>query len=274
MKPILLFILLLIFYNAVKATECVDRVFKADKVNVHLCQNYSNYHETTSLLFKARTTVLSTYIQERIKTGQLKDKLFEIYIYDQVLTYQHLELKKDQNAYVVNLSGYPTLQQLATFVDYFTKADWKPFVTGDYQKVSHDIISKQIEQFFSDNSPSPLTAIPQDTPSIWRKGDLHLDYFNDQLKYYIGSTPLSIRPTSSLPVNINDRVILFQSDSIFVLKGRDIILQIKIDKPIEEDYDIYTFNQWVNICNGGQDNWVYSYSYDKNKFFKRYEQYK
>ena len=74
-----------------------------------------------------------------------------------------------------------------------------------------------------------------------------------------------------MPVTIKDRVILFQSDSIFVLQGQEIIKQIKIDDPISEDYDIYTYDKWVNICNGGKDNWVYSYSYDRNKFYKRHD---
>jgi len=62
---------------------------------------------------------------------------------------------------------------------------------------------------------------------------------------------------------------LFQSDSIFVLQGQEIIKTLQIEKPITEDYDIYVYEKWVSICNGGIDNWVYSYSYDKNKFHKR-----
>lgn len=271
MRQTLLLFILLTFDIVAQATECVDRVFQENKVNLYLCQNYSNYNETTSLLFKARTKVLNDYINEKIKGGQLKDKKFEIQIYDQFLTYRRLELTQGKNGYFVNLSGFPTLEQLVIFVDYFTKPDWKPFLTSDYQKVSDEIISKQIDKFYSDNSTSNFSTISQTAFPVWTRGDLHLDYSTDNLKYFIGSTPLTIKVTSSLPITIKDRVILFQSDSIFVLQGHEIIKQIKIDNPISEDYDIYTYDKWVNICNGGKDNWVYSYSYDRNKFYKRHD---
>ncbi len=271
MRQTILLFILLTFDIAAQATECVARVFQENKVNLYLCQNYSNYNETTSLLFKARTKVLNDYINEKIKSGQLKDKKIEIQIYDQVLTYQHLELTQGKNGYFVNLSGFPTLEQLVIFVDYFTKSDWKPFLTSNYQKVSDEIISKQIDKFYSDNSTSNFSTISQTTFPVWTRGDLHLDYSNDNLKYFIGTTPLTIKATSTLPVTIKDRVILFQSDSIFVLQGQEIIKQMKIDNPISEDYDIYRYDKWVNICNGGKDNWVYSYSYDKNKFYTRHD---
>jgi hypothetical protein len=271
MRQTILLFISLTFVTVAQATECVDRVFQENKVNLYLCQNYSNYNESTSLLFKARTKVLNDYIREKIESGQLKDKKFEIQIYDQVLTYKHLELTQGKNGYFVNLSGFPTLEQLIILVDYFTKPDWKPFLTSDYQNASDEILSKQIDKFYSENPASNFSTITQTTFPVWTKGDLHLDYSNDNIKYFIGTTPLTIKATSSLPVTIKDRIVLFQSDSIFVLQGPEIIKQIKIDDSISEDYDIYTYDKWVNICNGGKDNWVYSYSYDRNKFYKRHD---
>jgi hypothetical protein len=144
-------------------------------------------------------------------------------------------------------------------------------LTSDYQEVSDKIISKQIDKFYLDNPASNFSTITKTSFPVWSKGDLHLDYSNDNLKYFIGKTPLPIKATSSLPVTIKDRVILFQSDAIVVLQGQKIIKQLKIHNPISEDYDNYSYNKWVNICNGGTDNWVYSYSYDKNIFYKRYD---
>ena len=123
MRQTILLFILLTFVIVAQATECVDRVFQENKVNLYLCQNYSNYNETTSLLFKARTKVLNDYINEKIKSGQLKDKKFEIQIYDQVLTYRQLELTQGKNGYFINLSGFPTLEQLVIFVGYFTEPD-------------------------------------------------------------------------------------------------------------------------------------------------------
>lgn len=271
MRRSLFIFILLIFTFSVQATECVDRVFHENKVVLYLCQNYSNYNETTTLLFKARTKVLNDYINEKIKSGQLKDKKFEIQIYDVALTYKHLDLTQGKKGYFVNLSGFPSLNQLVAIVDYFTKTDWKPFLTSDYQKVSSKIISKKIDRFYDDNIPADFPAINQTSFPIWTLGDLHLDYHNDDLKYFIGTTQLTIEPTSSLPIKIRDRILFFQYDSIFVFHGEEIIKQIKIAQPISADYTIYSFKKWVNISTDSEENWVYSYSYDKNKFYKRDE---
>lgn len=268
MRKTFLLSMLLAFSILAKATECVDRIFHETKVDIYLCQNYSSYHETTAILFKARTKILNDYILQKIKTGALKDKKIEIQIYDQVLTYTHLELTQSKYAYYVTLSGFPTLKQLETFVNYFTKPDWKPFLTSDNEKVSSEIIAQQIEKFYAANAISNSLVTQTHFP-VWTNENLHLDYANDSLKYFVDSIALNIQPTSSLPVRINDRFLLFQSDSIFVLQRGTIIQRVKIDEPIQEDYDNYAFNKWVNICNGGPDNWLYSYSYDKNRFYKR-----
>lgn len=105
--------------------------------------------------------------------------------------------------------------------------------------------------------------------NVWTKDNLKLDYLNDTLKYFVNLIELDIAATSSLPIKIKDRFLLFQANSIFVLQGQEIIKRHKIENPITEDYDIYVYDKWVNICNGGKDNWVYSYSFDKNKFYKR-----
>jgi hypothetical protein len=267
-RTILLFFFLNLVYAA-RATECVDKVFQEQKLNVYLCQNYSNYKETTSLLFKARAKVLDNYIKEKIKKGQIKDKKFEIQIYDEVLSNRHLELTQDKSGYFIQLSGFPTLEQLIIFVDYFAKPDWKPFRTSDYPNASNENIAKQIDSFLADNAVANKSLRSSYNFPVWKQDELHLDYSNDKLVYFIGVTPLSVAATSSLPVKIKDRFLLFQHDTIFVLQGRQIIQKLKIDEPIYEDYDIYAFDKWVNICSGGKDNWVYSYCYKKNTFYKR-----
>ncbi len=252
-----------------KATECVDRIFQEEKVNLYLCQNYSNYKETTTLLFKARTKILNDYIKLKIKVGLLEDKKFEIQIYDQLLTFSHLVLTKGKTGYFVDVSGFPTIQQLTTFVNYFTHDNWKPFITGDYRKITDEIISMKIDKFFLDYSSNDFESLRQDTLVVWKMNKLRLDYYGDNLKYFIGNLPLAIKTTSSIPILIHDRFILFQSDSIFVLEGQNIIRRIEIDQPITRDYDNYSFSNWINICEGGLDNWIYSYSYVNNKFHKR-----
>ncbi|MBW6483138.1 MAG: hypothetical protein K0B10_08750 [Vicingaceae bacterium] len=255
-----------IFSLTIKATECIEKTFKEEHLNIYLCQNYSNYNETRTLLFKARTKILNDYISEKIKSGQLQNKKIEIQLYDPILTYNHLYISQGKNGYYVNYSGFATIQQLKIFIDYFTDQNWKPLFTSNYQKVSSETISKQIDKFFLDNKTSEITSKQL---SVWTLDNLRLYYINDTLKYFVNSVKLDILVTSSLPIKIKNRFLLFQADSIIVLQGQEIIKSFKVDNPITEDYDIYSYEKWVNICNGGKDNWVYSYSYDKNKFHKR-----
>ena len=266
MKRTFLIVLFSLFSLQINATECVDKTFKEEHLNIYLCQNYSNYNETRTLLFQARTKILNDYIGEKIKSGQLQNKKIEIQLYDPVLTYNHLNVSQGKNGYFVSYSGFATIQQLKIFIDYFANPNWKPFFTSDYQKVSSETISKQIDKFFLDNKTSEITLTQL---NLWSLDNLKLDYLNDTLKYFVNSIELDIAATSSLPIKIKDRFLLFQAESIFVLQGQEIIKTFKIENPITEDYDIYPYEKWVNICNGGKENWVYSYSYDKNKFHKR-----
>jgi hypothetical protein len=266
MYKTLLILFFTLFSQSVNATECLEKTFKEEHLNIYLCQNYSNYNETRTLLFKARAQILNDYIAEKIQSGQLQNKKIEIQLYDPLLTYNHLNISQGKNGYFVTYSGFASIQQLKTFIDYFADPNWKPFFTSDFQKVSGETISKQIEQFFHDNKTSKIEASQL---NVWSLDHLKLDYVNDTLQYFAHASELQIAATSSLPIKINDRYLLFQNDSIFVLQGQEIIQTLRIDKPITEDYDIYVYAKWVNICNGGQDNWVYSYSYEKNKFHQR-----
>jgi hypothetical protein len=266
LKNILLILFFTLFSQTIKATECVEKTFKEEHLNIYLCQNYSNYNETRTLLFKARAQILNDYIAEKIQSGLLQNKKIEIQLYDPLLTYNHLNISQGKNGYFVTYSGFASIQQLKTFIDYFADPNWAPFFTSDFQKVSSETISKQITQFFLDNKTSKIEASQL---NVWSLDHLKLDYINDTLKYFVNASELQIAASSSLPIKINDRYLLFQNDSIFVLQGQEIIQTLRIDKPITEDYDIYVYARWVNICNGGQDNWVYSYSYEKNKFHQR-----
>lgn len=259
-------LLLLSFCLKTRATECVDETFKEEYVNLYLCQNYSNYSETRTLLFKARAKILNDYIGEKIKLGELQNKKLEIQLYDPLLTYTQLAISRGKNAYFVTYSGFASLQELKTFVDYFASKNWKPFFTNSYQEEDYEISSSQIDNFFLKNKTSPITYAPL---TVWSLDNLRLDYINDTLKYYVDLIQLDIKAISSLPTKIKDRFLLFQADAIFVLQGQEITVRFKAEESTGEDYDIYTYNKWVNICKGGKDNWIYTYSYDANQFYKR-----
>jgi hypothetical protein len=91
-KRIIIISVLALFAMQAKATNCTDRIYQEEKINLYLCQNYTGFNETTALIFKARTKILNDYIKDKIAKGELEDKKFEIQIYDRILTNQHLVL--------------------------------------------------------------------------------------------------------------------------------------------------------------------------------------
>jgi len=213
--------LLILFFSllsqTVKATECVEKTFKEEHLNIYLCQNYSNYNETRTLLFKARAQILNDYIAMKIQSGQLQNKKIEIQLYDPLLTYNYLNISQGKKGYFVTYSGFASIQQLKTFIDYFTDPNWKPFFTSDFEKVSSETISKQIEQFFLDNKTSKIEASQL---NVWSLDHLKLDYLNDTLQYFVQASALPIAASSSLPIKIKDRYLLFQTTLFLCLKAK------------------------------------------------------
>lgn len=206
---------------------------------------------------------------KKIENGLLEDKKFEIQIYDAVLTSPHLEVTQSKNGYFINMSGFAALEKIVTIVDYFSKPDWKSFVVGYEPKIDGDVIMNKIDDFYKVNLRKKSSSIQQKSFPVWSQGNLQLKYVNDGLIYFINEIPLAVEATSSLPIKIKDRFLLFQYDIIFVIDEQKIIKRLKIDKPISEDYDIYQYSNWINICHSGEQNWLYSYSYRENKFYAR-----
>ena len=249
MKQYFIALFLLIFCTNAKATFCIDRTYQEEKINLYLCQNHSCFNETRSFLFKARVKVLNNYIKDKIAKGELQDKKFEIQIYDEVLTAPDLRLTQGKNGYFVTLTGFPSLQNLMTVVDYFAKSNWEPVLLGDdFYTVGGEIIKRRINNFYKQNTTSK--SFSYQPFSVWRKDEVSLEYSDDSLRYLFNETPLSFLTNLSLPVKIRDRFLFFQSDSIFVVQNMQTIKSLKIDillKDTSEDFDIYVFPKWVNI---------------------------
>lgn len=270
MKYLLSLFLFFFSYSLSFATFCVDTTFQEKHINLYLCQNHSSFKKSTGLLFAARAKFLNQYIDEKIKKGELKDKKIEMSVYDSLLTFNHLDISEENGVYVVDLSGYPSLNKLIAIIDYLGKSDWKPFFTGDYQKVDSEVIARRKETFYRDNINSQFKVSEIKSFTIWQQNDLRIDYVNDELVYYTNDKQLSFVPDMTLPVQIKDRAIFFQDNKILVMEGDKVIKSLNIEaNKFSEELDIYVYDDWVNICDGGEDNWEYSYSYKQNRFYKR-----
>ncbi len=260
-----------------KATECTDEFFIEEKINLALCQTHRN--TAITMLFKARTKVLNDYIKEKIDKGELADKKFEVHVICRLITYTHLYLTQGKNGYFVNLSGYPSLQELTAIVDYFAKPDWKPFIADfgygqEYETVEmaergYNADERRVNNLYEsniENEPFGYQPFP-----VWEKDDVSLLYSGDSLIFEINNTPLSLEMEyfSSLPVKIQDRYLFFQQDGVYVFQDKQIIKSFKYDDYISYNLDVYVYPKWVNISWGGVDHWFLSYSYNKNRFYER-----
>ena len=266
LRQLLVTFIILLTCSLANATECADREFHSGQVDLKLCQNYASYLETRSLLYKARTRALADHIRSQHKNPALHGKLFEIEIYDRALTFAQLSLTRSGDTCRIRISGYPSLKSLLVLVDYFARPNWQPFEKSNEEIVGKDEIVKEFLVFAPLYKSIAQPAIVAYRKPLFTLGNLHLDYVGDSLRYYLGKWPLSVQPTSSLPVKINDRILLFQSDRIFVLQGSTIILRQDVIEPILGEYDLHTTSNEVMICDGGKDNWVFIYDYKRNAF--------
>jgi hypothetical protein len=105
-----------------------------------------------------------------------------------------------------------------------------------------------------------------DTIPLWQLDNFSLTYSNDKIWYCSNGQILPYKPTSNLPIRIRDRYLFFQADSIFVRQDDSTILTFKIPKTVAQDYTVDKYSKWINV-GLASDNTLYSYSYDKNKFY-------
>ena len=205
---ILNIVLFSILCTTAKASECVFSIFQEEKINLALCQNYSAYQETYTLLFKARTKVLNDLIKDKIARGKLQDKKFEIQIYDPILARPYFELTQGKNGYYVTMVGGVSLEKLVAIVDYFSKSDWKPFIAKyNEDENSETTVWQRENNFYKSNIRDELFAY---NPFIvWERDGVSLVYSDDKLKYAINGTTVPFKVNATLPVKIQDRYLFF-----------------------------------------------------------------
>ncbi|MEM6720237.1 MAG: hypothetical protein AAF611_13005 [Bacteroidota bacterium] len=140
MRQFVVALFLMLYAPLIAVTACAERFIIEEHINLYLCQNYSNYNETTTLLFKARAKVLNEYIATKIKDKQLQDKTFEIQLYDGILSLPHLELTQGAKGYFVSLSGFPSLEKLRIIIDYFSMPNWHSFSAESNATETIDVV--------------------------------------------------------------------------------------------------------------------------------------
>ncbi|MES2061315.1 MAG: hypothetical protein V4456_05310 [Bacteroidota bacterium] len=245
--------------NALLATEGVKSVFKFRYVELSLTQNYSSFRETRNLLFKGRTQILNNLVAKKVAAGKLKNIKFNIQIYDAVISRPQLIIRQHKKRYEVILSGYPSLQQLYGIIAYTLAHNKNLEYTGENAEAN---ISRFYTQYAKPTSPFTASNF-----TVWSKSALSLRYTADSLQYRFNNMPLPYRANANLALKTKDRFLVFTSDAILVIKQGRQIAMISLQKPANADFDCNVHTGWVNICDGGPQNWLYTYSYKQNKFF-------
>ncbi len=249
-------------------TVCVDKTFQYENLNLYLCQNHSNYNETTTLLYKARAQQLNKLIGDLVKAGKLKGKKFEIQIWDIALTYDHLMLTQSKNGYHVSIAGFPSLETLSRIVNYFAQPSWESF-TYDPNKIKTGQEPRRIIEKIIDEQPQiDITPYLSEKIKLWKLDDISLQYVNDEVTYFEDDIKLPYKPTRNLPVKIKDRFLFFETNNLFLYKKGRTLLKFSMNyKGTGEDFSlINVHSNWVNI-GFSPDHYLYAYSYEENKVY-------
>lgn len=252
--------------NIVSGTECVFRTFRYEHIELQLCQNYSNYNETTTLLYKARAQQLNRFIADLIENGKLKNKTFTVEIYDPALTYNYINVSQSKSNYDIDFSGFLSFEEIAKIIFYFTQPNWKSFLYDPGKVKDKNQARQKFINIIDKYSLPDISSYISDSAVLWRLDNVSLKYSDDDIYYSINGQFLTYQPTSNLPVKIQDRFLFFQNDSIFVYDNGSTIQTFKTPEITRQDYTIERYNKWVNISLGS-DEVLYSYSYEKNKFY-------
>ena len=269
MKKTTLILIIFAFCTTAKATNCYYSFFLKERINIALCTNNVPPPETTALYYRAMAMVLNEYIKEKIANGKLEDKRFEIQVTSSILHRNHLELTQNRNGYFVSmLMSAANLNNLRTIVHYFARPDWQPFIAeahGDWE-----VNDRRIGHFFRQNAVNePFDFVPV---TVWERNGVSLELSPDGFRYVIDGEPLPFAINENLPVRIRDRFLFFQNDGIHVVENGETVRFLELDLDLYRrggfpELTVDVHSKWVNI-GWRRDNWIYSYSYEQNRFFR------
>ena len=271
---ILFSLLLLVSAGNVKASNCSYQLFIEKHANLNLCQNYMR-DNSLSLLYKARTKALSDYIALKIEHGKLKDKKFEIEIYDPILSHPHVQLSQSKTAYYVLTGGkYINLEELMVIVDRFTDPKFSYIEINHLNfdsKKDKEKEEKRLDRFYKRQLSEDDKQLKFEY-TMWQSGLLSIHYQSDKLSYVLANKTLPIK-VKTKPAVIHNRYIIptalegdYAIDYFFVYQDSVQIKKFKLFEMLDEESTKgHVYDKWVNI--GYSNRYFYSYSYDENKFY-------
>jgi len=275
-RKILLLLILCIGHVYSEATVCADRFFFEQHVILGICKNHGRGLGKAALYYEGVAKALNDYIALRIERGELKDKKFDIYMLDPILTRPHIELVQNKKTYFIRSGEALSLQELMCLIDEFTQPDFTALDLGlwEYEnETDYDRKSRQLERvkrriFGKQLLEEDINTIRNREYVFHQQGKLKMIYQNDKVKYFIDNKEIEIDPIG-LPSLVGDRYI-FQECGVFKVY-QDTTLVKTFRHSDEDEWDCEyigadVYNKWVNFDTYGE--YMYSYSYDKNRFYR------
>lgn len=272
---IFLFFSLLIQGNA-NATECIYSYFTEEYINLELCKYYTR--ESLNLLYAARVKAINEYIAAKIERGELKPKKFEISLHepDDTACYVYIN-NTDKACYVETGRIHFTLERLKMLVDACCNPDFK-YMEYNYEMNidAKKAMDKQLAKYAKTSTVNSDSLFFYEH-DIWQKDSLKISYssigdslsfilFREILPYGVHySMPSVIHNRYIIPVLINDNWVI---DHFLVYQDSIQIKKFKLpNTDFYDELDIkgYVYDKWVDFCR--DDQCMYSYSYNENKFY-------
>lgn len=257
----------------IHATVCADQFFVEKHVVLGVCKNHARGLSQAEVYYKGVAKVLNDYIKLRIERGDLKNKRFDIYMLDPVLTRPHYEMVQNSTTYFIRSGQDLSLKELMSLIDEFTQIGFTAIDIGVWgtNEKEYDAQTRQIERFekriFNKNLPqADIDTVLNNEYIIFEKNKLKMIYKNDIVQTFIDGESITIDMTG-WPNVIRDRYI-FQGLGFFkIYQDTTLIKTFKFQ--VKDWYDCEymdarVFSKWINYSMCGIP--LYSYSYDRNRF--------
>lgn len=271
----LVFILCLLVSSLLgNATNCGEQYFIGSRVSIGICKNYSRGLDAVSLYYKGVVKALDDYIALRVERGELKDKKFDIYMSDPILTRPHYALSQSKKAYYIMTGNALGLDELICLVDEFAKPNFAPIdlnvwdVYGEEAQEGIERMDRWYKKLLKKELPkTDIDNILEKEYILWQQNEMKVIFNNDKVKCFLGDQEIK-HSLMGYPLVIGDRYFLQNANTFEVYEDSRLIKTFRYNT--EENYDCHymqaeVYDKWINI--ELYYNIKYSYSYDKNRFY-------
>jgi len=276
-KRLTLFSILCICSITLHPTVCADKFFFEKHIILGVCKNHARGLSEATVYYKGVAKALNDYIALRIERGELKNKRFEVYMLDPILTRRHISLTQNQRAYFISTGEALGLNELMRLIDEFSQPGftaidlgiWKYEDEADYDRQNRQLDRVEKRLFGKKLLAEDTDFIKNKEYVIFDHNKLRIIYKNDEVKYFIEDNAIQIKPIG-WPWIIRDRYIFQECGVLKVYEDTTLVKTFRYRDADgwECDYmDGEVYDKWINFnCNrGGYEG--YSYSYDKNRFY-------